>query len=1152
MTALRRICSAFLIAVTLMAMAAGCSSNEVAEKDWAEISFSEIPGVSAGLKQRVESLRQQNRNFVLASVYGTEMFRDDDGSLQGFAVLVSGWLSGLFGIEFTPVMYDLDEITEGLAGGTVDFTTALTATQERREIYFMTEDIAQRHVITVRMEGQPPLEEIAQTRVLNYGFLQDSVTKPEIVRFEQHEFNAYSIPDFERAYEMLCSGEIDVFFSESQSEAVFSRFENVVMKTYFPFVFSPVSLAAKNAELSSIIEIVQLALESGAIGHLTQLYSQGQQAYLKAKLFSQLDFHERHFIRHTPYVYYAAETDNYPISFFNARTGEFEGIAIDLIREIEALTGISFVRINDGQASFSELIGLLEQGQASMLTELIETKERHGRFIWAGERFMDDKVALISKSEFRDININEIPYVSIGVSLGTAHEELLRNWFPNHRQVYLYDSVFAAFDALERGEVEMVMTSSHHLLAMTNFRELTGYKANFLFDYSFDSTFGFNNEEEVLASIVTRAVRLVDVDSISGRWLRRTYDFRVRLAEERFVYIIAGAVLLLVLLFTLILLLRKRGERFRFEKLIDIRTEELSLKQKELLRAVEAEQQANRTKTEFLSNMSHEIRTPMNAIIGMTDILELEELSNRQANYIKSINVSAHLLLAIINDLLDMSKIEAGKFELNPVDYNLHQLADNISSMFTYAANTKGLDFKVDFSEDLPPYLYGDDVRLRQVLINICGNAVKFTEKGYVKLSVRKLGDNLQFRIDDTGVGIRQADLPRLFDPFEQLDVSNHWKAVGTGLGLPISKSFVNMMGGEILVESEYGHGAAFIITIPIVLGNPDNIYSEKFQKNEFNLRAPGAKVLVVDDNDFNLKVAHGLLLIMDIDAELVDSGAKAIERILCSDYDIVFMDHMMPEMDGVETLVKIKQLGGKYKDIPIVALTANAVENAREMFLKQGFTDFVSKPIDVGALCAVLKRHLPQELCKSVANADAVSVPAGEDAELFRSSVEAFVKDNSDSYEQIISAVDAGDYKTAQRLAHSLKSIAAYLGKTELKDAAFALETAFGNGEASHTSEQLDRLSKELREALEEYVPIFKRLQEEERDGGKGARGAAIDGEELMAAIADLKDLLAAGDYSSVEYAGKLKGVAGLQEVIARVEDYDFSGALKLLEQQE
>jgi len=369
----------------------------------------------------------------------------------------------------------------------------------------------------------------------------------------------------------------------------------------------------------------------------------------------------------------------------------------------------------------------------------------------------------------------------------------------------------------------------------------------------------------------------------------------------------------------------------------------------------------SRNKSAFLANMSHEIRTPMNAIIGMTDLLLREPLSERQMSFASDIDASSRSLLSLINDILDLSKIESGKLSLTPVNYDFHVFLDNIVSMFRYVAQKKGLEFKFESEGKMPDYLYGDDIRLRQIITNICGNAVKYTEKGYVKLKVTVVNNNLMFEIRDTGKGIRKEDMSKLFNAFERVETEKNRNIVGTGLGLSISKLFAEMMEGKILVDSEYEQGSVFTVMIPVILGKKAESERKKTVKKEQNLYAPDANILVVDDNELNLKVAVGLLSLFKIEAKSACSGPEAIEQVQKNDFDIVFMDHMMPEMDGVEATAEIRKLGGKYKDLPIIALTANAVQGAKEMFLSKGFSGFISKPIEMQELSEILWELLPK-----------------------------------------------------------------------------------------------------------------------------------------------------------------------------------------------
>jgi CheY-like chemotaxis protein/HPt (histidine-containing phosphotransfer) domain-containing protein/anti-sigma regulatory factor (Ser/Thr protein kinase) len=354
----------------------------------------------------------------------------------------------------------------------------------------------------------------------------------------------------------------------------------------------------------------------------------------------------------------------------------------------------------------------------------------------------------------------------------------------------------------------------------------------------------------------------------------------------------------------------------------------------------------------------------MNAIIGMSDLMKTDNLDSIQINYFSDIKKSAKALLQIINDILDFSKIEAGKLEIIPIHFSLLTFYDNLCSMCQFSAGAKGLEFIHSYAPDVPNVIYGDEVRYRQIITNLLHNAVKYTRHGCIdfKISVehRNGTEHLRFSVIDTGIGIKKTDIPHLFDSFQQIDGKVNYAILGTGLGLAITKMLVDIMEGEIEVESEYGEGSMFTIYLPFTKGDPAKM---NLQESFFPIKVRDASILVVDDNAINLAVAKGFMVLHNIEADTAESGPAAIEMIRSKHYDIVFMDHMMPDMDGIEATAIIREMdGGKYKGIPVIALTANAVVGAREMFAEAGMDDFISKPIDEARINQILTRWLPEE----------------------------------------------------------------------------------------------------------------------------------------------------------------------------------------------
>ena len=400
--------------------------------------------------------------------------------------------------------------------------------------------------------------------------------------------------------------------------------------------------------------------------------------------------------------------------------------------------------------------------------------------------------------------------------------------------------------------------------------------------------------------------------------------------------------------------------------------------------AAEAANQANEAKSHFLSTMSHDIRTPMNAIIGMNEMILRDCHDEEVLTYSESIRTAGNTLLGIINDILDFSKIEAGKMEIICVDYNFVSLLNDLVNMVQRKAEEKGLSFELDVDKNIPRLLHGDEIRIKQVITNILSNAVKYTKEGRVLFSIYSSkcendpdSVNLHVSVKDTGIGIKKEDLDKLFVAFERIEEKKNRNIEGTGLGMAIAQNFLNMMGSKLQVESEYGKGSEFSFDLKqkVVKWEPLGEFDTAFkrflsERKQYKVQfvAPKARILVVDDTEVNLKVFVSLLSKTRMQIETADSGDACIALFKRNFYDVIFLDHMMPDKDGIETIKEMKECKDTPNEkTPVICLTANAVSGMREMYINAGFDDYLTKPIDTGRLESMLLRYLPPDLVEQV-----------------------------------------------------------------------------------------------------------------------------------------------------------------------------------------
>jgi signal transduction histidine kinase/ABC-type amino acid transport substrate-binding protein len=1129
-------------------------------------SFRDIPGITAEEIAAIEELRAHRTSFIFgAEPNTTEAVDIGDGKITGFGGFLCDWLTDFFGIPFIPEIYSFANIIKGLETFEIDFTASLSPTEERRQIFFMTDPMAHRSIKCYRVAGSPSLLEIEQERQARYLMLEGAAAiAPVLAALVPDTYEIAFITENEQAYQLLKDGKADAYITQSHVEGVFDPYGDIVTNDFLPLIFQPVPLSTQNPKLKPVISVLTKALRNGAMPYLGYLYDEGYRNYMRHKMSMQLSDEERKYVVNHPVIPVVANYDNFPVCFYNTRENEWQGIFFDLLDEITAITGLTFKLINKNNDDWPVIYEMGRTGKAYIIADLVKTTEREKYFIWPETGMPPDYFALISRSDYRDITVNEIQNAKVGVARNTVYATIFNQWFPDHANTVEYENMNGAIAALGRGEVDLVMSTQRRLMFVTHFLELPGYKTNIVFYQPIQTISGVNRNEEPLCLIIDKALKIIDTKGISERWMRRTYDYRAKVAEARLPLLIgATALSLAVLVLMFLMFWRQRNEGRRMEDLVDIRTSDLNRQNflmstvnaaavillesdssgslnainqsmemvcrsvdadrvllwknfysgdnklhykqvcgwmraaydlgenlmeysyeesmptwknllfaekningpldtlpgydpatfalytlksilivplfikdtfwgfvsfddchgrrvfpeadeytlrswgllavgafqrgeimrnladavdeakkssAEAMKAYAEAETASEAKSRFIANMNHEMRTPMNVIVGLTDLmLEEDNVPGKAKETLQKINTAGNTLMRLINDVLDISKIEAGKLELMPVEYDVASLLNDVITLNLIRSGEKPVTFKLDIDKNMPSHLLGDDIRIKQILNNLLSNAFKYTKEGTITLGVDCQVDQnavwLVFCISDTGMGIRKEDLAKLFTDYNQVDTQANRKIEGTGLGLSITKKIVEMQEGEITVESEYGKGSVFRVRIRQGFVTDTCIGKETLQNlrmfcySDKKKQAQGAfvrqnlshaRVLVVDDFPANLDVAAGMLRKYKMQVDCVTSGQESVDRITAGDpvYDAIFMDHMMPGMDGIEAVTTIRALGTEYaKNIPIIALTANAVAGNEQMFLENGFNAFLPKPFNVMSLDAVVHR---------------------------------------------------------------------------------------------------------------------------------------------------------------------------------------------------
>ncbi|MCL2096354.1 MAG: PAS domain-containing protein, partial [Oscillospiraceae bacterium] len=1434
---MRKIICVLLCVVFLGAMISA-NGNTSPETSAGELfsSYLDVPEITLSEIEAIEKLQNKTDAFIINMPYNTELFTDENGEMRGYLVLLCDWLTELFGIKFQPQIEELDIILKKLDAGESVFAN-IVVTDPRRQSYFMTDPIVQRSLKIMRLEDGGV---IARTETPRYAFLKGSMIK-ELFEdiLDPGSYSVLVAESYEEAYLMMRSGEADAFIGHNTMEIAFDAYGKVSAEDFLPLTFVPAGIAAGNSGLEPVISVITKAVRGGAYSHLTELYRQGYQEYRNYRFASRLTEEEKLYLEKNPVIPYASQYMSYPVSFYNINEKRWNGAVFEVVSEIEKLTGNYFKLVSDINTELPELMSMLENGTAYFMPNLIQTPERRDRFLWTETLYITDRYALLSKQDYHNIELNDIPFEKVGYARGSAFADMFRRWFPNAVNAVEYSNTDEAFAALDRGEINLVMSAQSRLASLTNYYEYSDYKANYLFKDQFQASFGVNKDQPLLVSIIDKALIFIDVDRIIEQWQTRTYDYQARKMRDRQIWIISVSVLivtaltlLLCILLTAYIKAKRRGriitsqaaelnsaneridaiiqnipgmvfrhiynppdftclfvsegcreltgyeakdmldgtvkffdfihaddrepvvklsaetleaglpyentvriitkggeekwvwersrviaknpdgtphiiegyhtdvtERMRLEaaeleqkrmsekteaiisnltgmvfqclnsypdypltfvssgskdilgytseELVGLENKYMTMlhpddfddysknvmetleaglpfenthrlimpdgkikwvtetcivtgknpdgsfatidgyvcdvtKQKKLeeeslnhkaeiinmhdnikvilesipvgirvarqgdgrllyanravmeifgweaaseeelqrhsvfefmpeiqpngkrtadmaeefnskdksamdfqcvrlngetftariysvninymgspssLAVLEDMTEKNRmleaarradiaeasslAKSQFLATMSHEIRTPMNSIMGFAELASDSDNMRQTKDYLNKITDSTEWLLRIINDILDVSKIEAGRMELEKAPFNLYEVFTRCQSVILPPVKEKGLDLRI-YAEPLEGrQLVGDPVRLYQALMNLLSNAVKFTSGGIIKFAalvkeVYEDGALVYFEVSDSGIGMTPEQVEKIFEPFVQADSSTTRNYGGTGLGLAIVKNIVELMGGKLAVESAPSEGSKF--SFEILFDTVESNAEPARQSDLIFTERPNfdALILICDDNPMNREVICGHLSRIGIRTETAENGREGVEivrgRIERGEkpFDLIFMDMFMPVMDGIEAAEKISEFN---TGAPIVAMTANIMSGELEKYKKHGMPDCLGKPFTSHELWRVLLKYLEPVSSEPIGGFDSA------DEETRRRLEINFVKNNRTICEEILNAAAAGDMKLAHRLAHTLKGNAGPIGKNELKNAAYELE---------------------------------------------------------------------------------------------------------------
>ena len=1028
---------------------------------------------------------QEHGDTIRVGYYENEVFQEgaSEGAVKrGYAYEYYRKLSEYTGWDYEYVYGSYSDLYDMLLRGDIDLLAGLARTDERmgvigypdlpmgNETYTLV-----KHDKDVSVTTEPKTLSGKKIGVLE-GAIADSLDTylgNNQVRCEVKRFG-----DYESLFREFDEGETDILAAEGDGAS--SR-DHVEVIGPFGSTDYYLCVTKDRTDILKQLNIAQSQLATEEPNYLSSLRIRYYSSSLSSRSFSsaEREWLSEHDTLRIGYL------ENYLPYSGTDKDGKATGIVKDIMPAIFDKLGIADIKVSyQGYLSYADMVKAVCDGTVDAAFPVgggVYYSEENG--IYQSTPVASTSTDLAYKGDYSD---QSLTHFGVNKNNLMQYYYIMTN-FPEAEITY-YDSIDDCLHAVMSGEVTATTLNGLRANDIIKNRAYSSLNLKQLWTMD-DRGFGVKIGNEGLIKLLNRGVSIVGgseyAQSIASRYTGDLYSYTFRDLMDDYM---GGFIIVLFFVAGLIILF--------------------------IYREMKHSRHASQLKSDFVSNMSHEIRTPVTAILGMNELIRRESSEENIRKYADNIERAGESLLGIINDILDFSKIESGRMEIITGEYSLPDLLLGLCVMIEYRAKDKGLDFDMEVDESLPSVLTGDEQKIRQIITNLLTNAVKYTMSGSVKLIVHNIPVSdremkLGVEVSDTGIGIREEEREKLFSAFDRLDLDHTKSIEGTGLGLAITRRMLEQMGSTINVESTYGEGSCFSFELSQGISDPTPVGDfgrlEKMRTKEHDhvtFKAPEARLLLVDDTPMNLQVIAGLLKGYSMTIDTADSGAACIERFKEGDYDIVFMDHRMPVMDGVETLSELKRIYPEaMKRTPVISLTANVLSGAEDQMIRAGFSGYLTKPVNITEMEKILLAFLPEE--KIIAErAPEAPGPAEEsekeeipekilsirgldvsrgleycgDADSFLFALDTYQGSVSEKTEQMQAELEKEDMEAFSLIVHSLKSTSRAVGIQDISERAAELEMAAMAGDTESVRKNAPELfsryrdiGRQIKEALEE-----------------------------------------------------------------------------------